>query len=65
MIRSGAVPNDIDAKRTKPRVNLVLDADEREAADRMAAERRVSLSQFIGQLIREEAARAARRSSRT
>lgn len=55
------VPNDTDARRTKPRVNIVLADDEREAAERMAKERRLSLSQFIGQLIRDEERREKRR----
>lgn len=54
-------PNPIDAKRTKPRVNLVLEEDEREILERLAADERLSLSKFIGKLIREEDERAQRR----
>lgn len=55
------MPNPIDSRRTKPRLNIVLNEDEKATAERLAKERRLSVSQLIGQLIRDEAARERRR----
>lgn len=50
-----------DERRTKPRVQIVLAPVERDAAERLAEERGVSLSTLLGMLIREEERRAKRR----
>lgn len=55
------MPNPIDAKRTKPRLSIVLAPDEIKTARRMAKERGLPLSTWLGQLIREEAKREERR----
>jgi hypothetical protein len=58
------VSNPHDAQRKKPRASLVLSPDEREAADRMADERRWSLSQFVGWLIREQVKRERKKAAK-
>jgi hypothetical protein len=50
-----------DARRTKPRVQIVLTDAEHATGRRLAEERGVSLSALLGMLIREEDRRARRR----
>jgi hypothetical protein len=49
--------SDIDAKRTKPRLSIVMTPEGREMADKLAASRLLSLSQLLEQLVRAEVSR--------
>lgn len=46
-------------KRIRERLGITLDAEERELAERFAESRGLSISTYLGQLLREEAQRFA------